>query len=1057
MKTGRDILTLLLALAAFFFAADASGRDVYPSGVSSAGISQPLSGKFQSVGVGERPRGAVCSLAQDSLGFIYLGTDCGLVRYDGIRSRTFHREEGNPRSLCNEHINSLYYDTPTGTLWVGTNLGLCRYDGAGGFTLDETVGWKHIKTIFRSGSSLWVGTTDGLFRLDGGSCGASGADSASGSKGTRARAEQRGGAQCCAPGSGGIREKSDQSGGAQRSAPGSVCIGPGLHIAAGCALGEDLYFGSYGCLYRLRRGSSELEKLPLNLPGGTQGNLVLALIPALDITAQSSPSTAGWGQIRQDDSKSLSRSLYIGSEKGLFLYDTVSLRLSAVFTGVPVKNFVALPDGTLLAGTDNGLLSIAPDLSLKTFRHDVRNSRSIPDNVIWSSLIDRDGNLWIGTDHGAAISPLLSDYSFWSLEEFVPDGMDITAMVCTPDGALWAGGMNGLARRGADGQLRLFCPDAQDPRNRLSHNKVRALYADGESVWVASDGGLSRIDGSLSVSNYDITEPSGAYRSDWMYCIAEDSFGRLWTGTYDGGIFIFPKESLRGGGGKVMASKHLCTSNGLSGNIVFKLCAAGDKVVAVTDKGVDLIDAGDFSVSRVSVPSGTRTLSLSGDGERVWIGTEAGVYLLSRDGELSPLSGSAVSAQSIIYYKECLFLADETELWRYSLSDDEWALVRNFENPLFSFAVMDDPSPALAAPCSTSQPSAASSDSASLSGTLFAGSINGCYSLRSDSSPLGMREQKVVVSELYLDNVPVTPGRTYSGREILTRDIPLMESIRLSSAQNSFALSFTSLKYPLPAGRFAYRLEGFHDQWQICSPDSRAVFLNVPPGRYRFEVHHLGPDGAPDSETATLSIRILRPWYATTHAIIIYIALLIGLALFVDKFIKVWNALKVERIERAKAEDRATSAVSKAREFRETLSVIFGGRSSASVAGSSEGTGSSVGGKDSATDPDAKFMKEISEIVSRHLEDPDFSAAALCEESRWPSKQVYRKIKQLTGLGPTEFIRDIRLQKAAALLSEGKLSVTEVMYKVGFTTASYFSKCFKTRYGVTPSEYREAD
>lgn len=91
--------------------------------------------------------------------------------------------------------------------------------------------------------------------------------------------------------------------------------------------------------------------------------------------------------------------------------------------------------------------------------------------------------------------------------------------------------------------------------------------------------------------------------------------------------------------------------------------------------------------------------------------------------------------------------------------------------------------------------------------------------------------------------------------------------------------------------------------------------------------------------------------------------------------------------------------------------------------------------------------------MNRHISDPDFSAATLCEESRYGSKQIYRKIKQLTGMGVVEFIRDTRLQKAALYLSQRKLSVTEIMYMVGFTTASYFSKCFKSKFGVSPSEY----
>lgn len=103
--------------------------------------------------------------------------------------------------------------------------------------------------------------------------------------------------------------------------------------------------------------------------------------------------------------------------------------------------------------------------------------------------------------------------------------------------------------------------------------------------------------------------------------------------------------------------------------------------------------------------------------------------------------------------------------------------------------------------------------------------------------------------------------------------------------------------------------------------------------------------------------------------------------------------------------------------------------------------------------PDEKFLQEMVDIVSRYLDDPSFSASMLCEEGRYSQKQTYRKIKQLTGMNIVEFIRDARLRKAAMYLGQGKLTVNEVMYKVGFTTASYFAKCFKDKYGISPSEY----
>lgn len=107
--------------------------------------------------------------------------------------------------------------------------------------------------------------------------------------------------------------------------------------------------------------------------------------------------------------------------------------------------------------------------------------------------------------------------------------------------------------------------------------------------------------------------------------------------------------------------------------------------------------------------------------------------------------------------------------------------------------------------------------------------------------------------------------------------------------------------------------------------------------------------------------------------------------------------------------------------------------------------------------PDEVFIQEITDLINAHIDDPEFSAARLCELSRYSSKQIYRKIKQLNGMGAVEFIREVRLRKAALYLKQNKLTVTEVMYMVGFTTPSYFSKCFKARFGVTPSEYAASE
>lgn len=110
-------------------------------------------------------------------------------------------------------------------------------------------------------------------------------------------------------------------------------------------------------------------------------------------------------------------------------------------------------------------------------------------------------------------------------------------------------------------------------------------------------------------------------------------------------------------------------------------------------------------------------------------------------------------------------------------------------------------------------------------------------------------------------------------------------------------------------------------------------------------------------------------------------------------------------------------------------------------------------GAEEVESPDENFLREMISIISAHMEDSEFSASVLHEESHWSEKQIYRKIKQLTGKTVSEFIRDVRMDKAAAYLVQGKLTIKEVMFKVGYTTQSYFTKCFKERFGMLPSEY----
>ena len=105
------------------------------------------------------------------------------------------------------------------------------------------------------------------------------------------------------------------------------------------------------------------------------------------------------------------------------------------------------------------------------------------------------------------------------------------------------------------------------------------------------------------------------------------------------------------------------------------------------------------------------------------------------------------------------------------------------------------------------------------------------------------------------------------------------------------------------------------------------------------------------------------------------------------------------------------------------------------------------------TSPDEQFLANVTQLIEEHIADAELNVNALCEWTGISSKQMYRKLKQLTGQTPVEYIKSIRMKKAAILLKQHKFTVAEVMYMVGFSNHSYFSKCFQAAFGVTPKQY----
>ena len=106
---------------------------------------------------------------------------------------------------------------------------------------------------------------------------------------------------------------------------------------------------------------------------------------------------------------------------------------------------------------------------------------------------------------------------------------------------------------------------------------------------------------------------------------------------------------------------------------------------------------------------------------------------------------------------------------------------------------------------------------------------------------------------------------------------------------------------------------------------------------------------------------------------------------------------------------------------------------------------------------DKQFLQSIIDNIGQHLEESEFDLEQLACEMNMSKSTLYRKIKSMTGLTPLDFVRNIKMKRACMMLLDRTRTVSEVAYAVGFSNPKYFTKCFKEEFGMTPTEYREAN
>ena len=734
---------------------------------------------------------------------------------------------------------------------------------------------------------------------------------------------------------------------------------------------------------------------------------------------------------------------WIGTEGALYRSDLQLKTFNKIkaLDGNSIKCFAQNNNGSLYIGTDNGLYCMAIDNTINHYIHDSHDTSTIPNNIVWACYIDQWQNVWIGTDNGLSRMVTNHYYEYTPIEKVASstEGNCLHEIYQSRNGEWWLGGTNGLIRQGKAWYKQ------NSEKYSLSHNRVRKIYEDIDGdVWVCTDHGINMFDRrTQQMHNFIVYDKTGKYSTTWAYDILEDKQGRMWMASYMGGIFVVDKQRLVASlkiskipATPITSDFHLTDKgkNALSGLHIGQLVMDGQGMIWASSYNhldrintqslkIDSINnndvvnylmsdtkgnvwvAGNSSVKCYSVKSAANKLLID---KKQWeIGAKA-VCMCDVEGQIWVISGT-----------DCCVIGAGDRSYRFKLSTSIMPLTMFYSK---------------------------------LEQKVVIGGNDGFLSVNTKALMKADRKKKLLLCGVMIN------GKPLQRLGALQR----IKKMALRYDENNIVLQLTDLPFDhLPSMVYAYKLEGIDHDWQYLNKNNLDITYNgLPHGRYRLAVHSVDGEGHIGCKVYGVDILISPPWYLCTWAKIVYALFLIFLLIGVMKFVWVRKRLFEERQQKAAILQQVDARMNFFTRLADDLRAAVDRRSFSDILTL---TNSYLGIK--ADEPvaekaepmlspaDQRLLKEINEVIERSMINSDFNVTTLQEQLGMGGKQLYRKMKALTGKTPVEYIRAMRMSKASAMLKEGRFSVAEVMYTVGFTNSGYFSKCFSKAFGMTPTEY----
>ncbi len=763
---------------------------------------------------------SIIAIAQDHQGYIWFGTQAGLVKYDGYRTTLFRSDPKDPNTLRDNYASALYVHHD-GSLWIGTQSGLALYQHSSGkfssFLRDgkhgSTRGNYKIQAIVSDGKTgLWLGTDYGLMHFD-------------------MRSHQF------------VDYRNDHSA--------TNSLRDDLITDLVADRQHRLWIATPSGLDRFDPATQQFEHIDLHRKQGNEAaqNAIVAL--SLDQQQR----------------------LWIASDIALSSLDTQiekspPVRAEAEQEGLELARLQTLfhdQDGVLWIGTVNqGLLKYDPRQgaqSYELFRHRPLDPNSLLHNHVSKIFQDKTGVLWVGArSAGLSRIDLKSGgfHRYVQLQDDASGNSDnrIRAIAAADKDSLWlgtyAGGLLRMNLRTHQIHAWMKTPTANQ---HLAGNQISAIYPDPDGrLWIVTHSGLSFFD---PVKNrFDTITISKDANDNFLERILFDRRGTMWL-TSRGGLH----RKLRGQDHVTSFRHDPKNPDSIANNWAYGLLETRQGELWIgTMNGLDRFDPQTEKFSHLvhneadkSSLSHNRIHALYEDSKgNLWVGTSGGLNLMQKSGDgkigfrffPTQTDGSAESVGGILEDAAGnIWISSTAGISKIEVASGK---VKNYSDK----DGMIQGSYLIGAAHKAAD------------GTFFFGGWTGLSQFKPEDIHDNLIPPKVVINDFLISNQSIS--------KLSVHDKPRLEgavhdakTIFLSHLDTNFAIEFAALHYADPSqNRYAYQLEGFDPTWIETDAQKRfATYTNLDAGKYVFKVKASNKNGLWNEEATTLMIDIAPPFW----------------------------------------------------------------------------------------------------------------------------------------------------------------------------------------------------